>query len=65
LEAKMVYWDHGRFPRLHRIIFDNTLDQHHALELIKTGESRVDVVTKLRPIDTSQVAESPFASVTI
>jgi peptide/nickel transport system substrate-binding protein len=33
------------------------------LELIKTGEGRVDLVTELRPLDTLRVAESPFAKV--
>jgi peptide/nickel transport system substrate-binding protein len=63
LEANMDYWDATRFPQLRRIIFDNTLDQHQALELIKTGEGGVDVVTELRPLETSRVAESAFAKV--
>jgi ABC-type oligopeptide transport system substrate-binding subunit len=57
------YWDPTRFPRLLRITFDNTLDQQEALELVKTGEGRVDVVTGLRPVDTMRVAQSPFAKV--
>jgi peptide/nickel transport system substrate-binding protein len=63
LEANMDYWDPTRFPRLQRIIFDNTLDQKKAVELIKSGEGQVDVVTELRPLDTLPVAESPFAKV--
>jgi peptide/nickel transport system substrate-binding protein len=63
LEANTDYWDATRFPQLRRIIFDNTLDQRQALELIKTGEGRVDLVTELRPLDTLRVAESPFAKV--
>lgn len=63
LEANLNYWDTGRFPRLRRIIFDNTLDQQQAVEFVKTGEGRVDVVTELRPLDTLRVAESPFAKV--
>src|SRR5215813_13930125 len=63
LEANTNYWDPTRFPRLQRIIFDNTLSQKEAVELVKTGEGRVDVVTELSPLDTLRVAESPFAQV--
>jgi peptide/nickel transport system substrate-binding protein len=63
LEANMDYWDHSRFPRLQRIVFDNTLSQKEALELLKTGEGRVDLVTELSPLETLRVAESPFATV--
>jgi peptide/nickel transport system substrate-binding protein len=63
LEANTAYWDHSRFPRLHRIIFDNTLSQKEAVELVKMGEGRVDVVTGLSPLETLRVAESPFAKV--
>lgn len=59
----MNYWDQNRLPRLQRIIFDNTLDQRQAVELVMSGEGRVDVVTGLRPLDTLRVAESPFAKV--
>jgi mono/diheme cytochrome c family protein len=59
----MDYWDKKRFPRLKRIIFDNTLDQKEAVELVKTGEGRVDLVTELSPLDTLRVAQSPFARV--
>jgi ABC-type transport system substrate-binding protein len=62
-EANPHYWDTSRLPRLRRIIFDNTLDQHEAVELLKTSEGRVDLVTGLRPLDTLQVAQSPFATV--
>ena len=63
LDANMAYWDPTRFPRLRRIIFDNTRDQRQAVELIKTSEGRVDVVTEMRPLETLRVAESPFAKV--
>ena len=63
LAANTNYWDPNRFPRLQRIIIDNTLEQHQAVELVKTGEAHVDVVTELRPLDTLRVAESPFAKV--
>jgi peptide/nickel transport system substrate-binding protein len=39
------------------------LSKKEALELIKSGEGRVDLVTELSPLETLQVAESPFAQV--
>jgi peptide/nickel transport system substrate-binding protein len=63
LEAHLGYWDAARLPRLQRIIFDNTLSQKEAVELVKTGEGRVDLVTGLSPLETLRVAESPFAAV--
>src|SRR5215471_16287321 len=63
LEANTNYWDPTRFPQFQRIIFDNTLSQKEAVELVKTGEGRVDVVTELSPLETLRVAESPFAKV--
>ena len=63
LEANDQYWDNNRLPRLKRIIFDNTLDQKEAVELLKTGEGRVDLVTELSPLDTLPVAQSPFAKI--
>jgi peptide/nickel transport system substrate-binding protein len=63
LEANTDYWDPQRLPRLHRIVFDNTLSPKEALELVKTGEGRVDLVNELRPLETLRVAQSPFAKV--
>src|SRR5207245_9300163 len=63
LEANLEYWDTTRWPRLHRMVFDNTLEQHEAVELVKTGEGRVDLVSELSPLETLRVAESPFAKV--
>jgi peptide/nickel transport system substrate-binding protein len=63
LEANSDYWDTTRLPRLHRIIFDNTIEQRDAIELVKTAEGRVDVVTELSPLETLQVAQSAFAKV--
>ena len=63
LEANTDYWDIKRFPRLKRIVFDNTLGQKEAVELVKTAEGRVDLVTELNPLETLRVAESPFAAV--
>ena len=63
LEANLDYWNPQRFPRLQRIIFDNTLSQKEAVELVKSGEGRVDLVTGLSPLETLRVAQSPFAKV--
>jgi peptide/nickel transport system substrate-binding protein len=63
LEANLDYWDTTRSPRLHRIVFDNTLEQKEAVELVKSGEGRVDLVTGLSPLETLRVAQSPFAKV--
>src|SRR4030095_15507825 len=63
LEANLEYWDKTRLPRLKRIVFDNTLGQHDAVELVKTGEGRVDLVTELSPLETLRVAQSAFAAV--
>ena len=56
----MNYWDATRFPRVKRIVFDNTLSQKEALELLKTAEGRVDLVTELSPLETLRVAEAPW-----
>jgi peptide/nickel transport system substrate-binding protein len=63
LEANGDYWDPSRKPRVQRVVFDNTLSQQEAVELVKTGEGRVDIVTELSPLETLRVAESPFAKV--
>src|SRR5919106_5985965 len=63
LEANTDYWDPGRFPRLQRIVFDNTLSQKDPLELVKTAEGQVDLVTGLSPLETLRVAQSPRATV--
>ena len=63
LEANPNYWDKSRFPRIKRIVFDNTLTQKEALELVKSGEGRVDLVTDISPLETLRVAESRFATV--
>ncbi len=48
---------------MQRIVFDNTLNPKEALELVKTGEGRVDLVNELRPLETLRVAESPLTKV--
>ncbi|MCP4397246.1 MAG: hypothetical protein GY801_08115, partial [bacterium] len=63
LEANLDYWDTHRFPRIKRIVFDNTIEHQEAVELVKTSEGRVDLVTELRPLDTLRVAQSAFAQV--
>src|SRR5262249_46795005 len=63
LEANPHYWDRTRMPRVKRIVFDNTLSQHEAVELVNTTEGRVDLVSELRPLDTLQVAQSSWAKV--
>src|SRR5918999_3825450 len=63
LEANTDCWDPSRFPRLQRIVFDNTLSQQDPLELVKTAEGQVDLVTGLSPLETLRVAQSPFATV--
>jgi peptide/nickel transport system substrate-binding protein len=63
LEANPAYWDASRVPRLQRVVFDNTLGQKEAVELIKTSEGQVDVITGLSPLETLRVAQSPFATV--
>ncbi len=63
LEANLAYWDPTRFPRLQRIIFDNTLSQKEAVERVKNDEGRVDLVTNLSPLETLRVAQSPTAQV--
>jgi peptide/nickel transport system substrate-binding protein len=63
LQANTDYWDPGRFPRLQRIVFDNTLSQKDPLGSVKTAEGEVDLVTGLSPLETLRVAQSPFATV--
>jgi peptide/nickel transport system substrate-binding protein len=63
LEANTEYWDRARLPRLQRIVFDNTLSQKEAVELVKTEEGRVDLVSELSPLETLRVAQSAFAKV--
>lgn len=63
LEANTRYWDKNRAPRLRRIVFENARSQKEAVDLVKSGEGRVDVVTDVSPLETLRVAESPFAMV--
>jgi len=63
LEANANYWDKSRSPRVKRIVFDNTLGQKDAVELVKSGEGRVDVITDLSPVETLRVAQSASATV--
>jgi peptide/nickel transport system substrate-binding protein len=63
LEANLDYWDPNQFPRLKRIVFGNTLSQKDAVELVKSDEGQVDIVSELSPLETLRVAQSPFATV--
>ncbi len=63
LEANLEYWDLRRYPRLQRIIFDNTVGQKEAVERVKDDAGRVDLVTDLSPLETLRVAESHAAQV--
>ena len=63
LEANLAYWAPSRFPRLQRIIFDNTLSQKEAVERVKDEAGRVDLVTDLSPLETLRVTQSPAAQV--
>jgi len=63
LEANTSYWDKSRGPRVRRIVFDNSVSQKEAVELVKSGESRVDLVTEVSPLETLRVAESRHATV--
>jgi peptide/nickel transport system substrate-binding protein len=64
LEAYENYWDR-RYPKVDRVIFNNTLigDRDEAMRLCRQNEGAVDIVTRIRPLDTLKVAESPFAKV--
>ncbi len=64
LEAYEDYWDR-RYPKVKRVIFDNTLigDRKEAMRLCRETEEAVDIVSHIRPLDTLKVAESPFAKV--
>lgn len=46
-----------------RIVFDNTLSQKDAIDQVKSGEGRVDLVTDLSPVETLRVAQSASATV--
>jgi ABC-type transport system substrate-binding protein len=63
LEANPTYWDKTRSPRVRRIVFDNTISQREAVEAVKGGEGRVDLVAGLSPLETLRMAQSPFGAV--
>ena len=64
LEAYENYWD-PRYPKVKRLIFDNTLlkNREEATRLCGETEGAVDIVSFIRPLDTLKVAKSPFAKV--
>src|SRR5262245_59381938 len=63
LAANLEYWDTSRYPRLQRIVFDNTVGQKEAVECVKDDEGHIDLVTDLSPLETLRVAQSPAAQV--
>jgi ABC-type transport system substrate-binding protein len=63
LEAHQGYWDASRLPRLRRIIFDSAPRQREALEVIKSSEGLVDLISELRPVEAMSATQSPFARV--
>ena len=64
LEAFEDYWD-PRYPKVKRVIFETRFlgDRKEAMRLCRETEGEVDIVTRIRPLDTLKVAESPFAKV--
>jgi peptide/nickel transport system substrate-binding protein len=64
LQANENYWDR-RYPKVQKVIFDNTLigNREEAMRLCMENEGAVDIVNRIRPLDTLKVAESPFAQV--
>jgi peptide/nickel transport system substrate-binding protein len=63
LEANGQYWNREQWPRLQRIVFENTLSRREALELVRTNEGFVDLVSELRPVEAPSIAQSSFAQV--
>jgi ABC-type transport system substrate-binding protein len=64
LEAYEDYWD-PRYPKVKKVIFDNILigDREKAMRLCKEKKGLIDIVTRIRPLDTLKVSESSFAEV--
>jgi peptide/nickel transport system substrate-binding protein len=63
LEAYRAYWDKARVPQVQRLVFDHTMTPQEAQERVMTTEGQVDLFVATRPLDTLQVAQSPFATV--
>lgn len=47
LAANADYWDKDRGPRLEEVVFRNDLSPERALELVKTTDGEVDILTRL------------------
>jgi peptide/nickel transport system substrate-binding protein len=64
LEAFRGYWD-VQYPKVERIIFENNLsaDRQEAMRLIRETEGAVDIINRIRPLDTLKIAESDLANV--
>jgi peptide/nickel transport system substrate-binding protein len=64
LEAFEDYWD-PRYPKVKQVIYENRYlaDRKEAMRLCREKEGFVDIVSRIRPLDTLKVAESPFGTV--
>jgi peptide/nickel transport system substrate-binding protein len=64
LEAYERYWD-PRYPRVQKVIFDNTLlgNRKEAMRLCGEEEGSVDIINRIRPLDTLKLAGSKYARI--
>jgi peptide/nickel transport system substrate-binding protein len=64
LEAYEHYWD-PRYPKVQRVVFDNTLlgNRKEAMRLCGDQEGSVDIINRIRPLDTLKLAGSKYAKV--
>jgi peptide/nickel transport system substrate-binding protein len=64
LEAYKDYWDR-RYPKVQKVVFDNslTVNREETMRLLRENEGVVDIVSRIRPLDTLKVAESAFGKV--
>jgi peptide/nickel transport system substrate-binding protein len=63
LEAYDNYWN-PQYPKVRRVIFDNTLigKRKEAMKFCCESEGKVDIVSHIKPSETLKVAESAFAT---
>lgn len=64
LAAFKGYWDR-RYPRVEKLIFDNSLigDREEAMLRCQEQEGKVDIISYIRPLDTLKIAGSKYAKV--
>lgn len=64
LKAYEGYWDR-RYPKVQKVIFDNslTVNRKETMRLLREKEGVVDIISRIRPLDTLKVAESAFGKV--